>query len=535
MLARTPDGTALEISSDQRSFMLARSASIAGLAGVAIYLRDAGPHQSWLAVFLLACVPAALLVEVLWPSERNPWSQPLFDTGAIAIGVLIAPAAWFAATTIGALVVGKATARGSQSSPWIVLTVSCVLLSGTGFAAFWHRIDAALPVLLGLAVAIPVVVYYARREARRSERVRSEALRFESLARIAGGVGHDFNNLLMGISGSGELLAAELPGDHPARPALAALLSGVHRASLLSSQLVSFSGHAVAKRELLDLAKEAADLAVVLEAVVPKGISLRIDAPAPLPPIFGDRAQLQQVLMNLVLNAAESYASRIGAVDVVLREERDAHGRVSVSCTVRDRGCGIAARHLPRIFEPFFSTKGAGRGLGLSSLRRVIAEHGGRVAFESEPGRGSSFCIALPAATESRARVPAPPRTPLASKRRILVIEDEPAVRRVVEQMLLRLGYDAETAADGPQALELFQRHADRFDAVMLDLKMPGMDGWECLEHLDRIRPVPVLVSSGYDPSGTDAVPRPAGARLAFVGKPFSADALRGALEGLFV
>jgi signal transduction histidine kinase/CheY-like chemotaxis protein len=525
----------LEISHDQRTFMFARAAGIAGIALVAVYLRDAGPNQSWLAAFLFACVPAATLVELRWPSERNPWSQPLFDTSAIAIGVLIAPAAWHAGAAIGALVVGKATARGSQSSPWVVSVVSCLLLVSTGFAAWWHGIDGSLPVLLGLLVAIPAVIYYAQREARRSERVRSDALRFESLARIAGGIGHDFNNLLMGISGNGELLAAELPGDHPARPALASLLSGVHRASLLSAQLVSFSGHAVAKRELLDLAKEAADLAVVLEAVVPKGTSVRIDAPGPLPPIWGDRAQLQQVLMNLILNAAESYASRTGTVEVVLREERDADGRARVSCTVRDRGCGIAYRDVPRIFEPFFSTKGAGRGLGLSSLRRVIADHGGEVAVESEPGLGSSFRIALPAATEVRARAPAPPRIPLARKRRILVIEDEPAVRRVVEQLLLRLGYDAEVAADGPAALELFQRHADRFDAVMLDLKMPGMDGWECLGYLDRIRPVPVLVSSGYDPSGTDAVPRPAGAPLAFIGKPFSGDALRGALEGLFV
>ncbi len=520
---------------DHRFFIVARGGGILAVAAAAAGLPDLGPNQALLAA-LLACVaaPAAAFVEWLLPSDRNAWSQPVFDTAACVTGSLLAPGVWHPAAAIGALVVGKATARGARPVPWVVLATGSALIAGLGVSAWIHAVTGALPVLVGVGVAIPSVSYYAQRETRRSERVRRDAERAESLALVAGGLGHDFNNILMGISGNAELVACELPDGHPAREALAALVDGAHRASLLSAQLVAFSGGAVGGREPLDLAVEVSSLALLLESALPKGVSIRVDAETGLPPVAGDRAQLQQVLMNLILNAGEAYGSQRGCVEICLRRERDGDGCAWVRCTVADRGRGIAPRDLPSIFEPFFSTKSDRRGLGLASVERVLSDHAGRIEVESELDRGSRFSLVLPGLPLTAVPRPDPPPVESARERRVLVIEDEPEVRRVVERLLSRAGYGVELALDGASGLQLLQQDPKRFDAVLLDLKMPGMDGWECLERLDRVRPLPVLVTSGYDPSGDEIPARRGDAPLAFIGKPYSGRALFAALDGLF-
>lgn len=525
----------MTLSRDRRQYLLARVVSLLAIAFCAAWLGRFEPEGVRLALFLaLVATPVAAWLEFRYPDEMYSSGQPLLDTVVIAIGVWLAPSAWHPGVAIGALIVGKSTLQNATMRPALVAGVSGILLAGAGLSAWWNAIDTAFPVLVGIAVATPAVVYYAYRESRRSDAQRTEAQRLESLARIAGGVGHDFNNLLMSIYGNAELVAAELPADHPSRQALSALLSGVHRASLLSAQLVSFSGRAVREHELLDLGVEAAELALLLEAAVPKGVEIRLGVAPDLPLVSGDRAQLQQVLMNLILNAGEAYGGQAGTIDVELHNAAKPGDPPRVACVVRDRGRGIAAAERPHIFEPFFSTKSSARGLGLSSVQRVVAAHGGSVAVESEPGAGSEFRIELPAVPRAAAPADSKPEPARTEQRRLLVVEDEPEVRRVVEKLLIRYGYAVECAADGARAIDLFQRDPKRFDAVVLDLKMPGMDGWECLAGLDRIRAIPVLVSSGYDPSDSELHTRRSQAPIAFINKPYSGRALGDAIAALF-
>jgi CheY-like chemotaxis protein len=272
---------------------------------------------------------------------------------------------------------------------------------------------------------------------------------------------------------------------------------------------------------------------MLLEAVVPKGVRIQVEVEPELPLVSGERAQLQQVLMNLILNAGESYGGRPGTIEIELRQITRPGEALRVVCSVRDHGRGITQDVRHHIFEPFFSTKSGARGLGLSAVERVIATHAGAIEVESEPGVGSLFRIELPATPRDGEEIARSPEPRAAQERRLLVVEDEPEVRRVVEKLLIRHGYAVETASDGAQAIELFQRDPKRFDAVILDLKLPGMDGWECLARLDSLRAIPVLVSSGFDPRSSEPAERRGNAPLAFINKPCAGRALRDALASL--
>jgi signal transduction histidine kinase len=210
----------MPISQSQRTYLLARGFGFLLLAAIAAALGELGLERFRLAAVLgFVITPASLIAEWRFPSERNPWTQPPGDAIAIGLCTWLAPATWHAAVAIGAVVIGKSSLRGSLSTPYVVLGVAGALLLGAGSSAWYYQLDGALPVTLGLLVAIPTVYYYAQREARRFEQDRSRAQRLDSLAQIAGGVGHDFNNLLMSIYGNAELVAAELPDEHPSQQA----------------------------------------------------------------------------------------------------------------------------------------------------------------------------------------------------------------------------------------------------------------------------------------------------------------------------
>ncbi|MBK8724661.1 MAG: hypothetical protein IPL96_01080 [Holophagaceae bacterium] len=262
------------------------------------------------------------------------------------------------------------------------------------------------------------VVLRDRTEARQAsqekavlERQLFEAQKMESLGVMASGIAHDFNNLLMGILGNAGVVLDELGPDHPLALHVQAVQKGAHRASDLTRQLMAYTGRGQFHQDPLDLSMEVRETLQLLEATLPRNVALELDLVPELPAVDGDHVQIQQVLANLLINAAEAIADRPGWVRItttplhlaaedlasLLPGQSLAPG-VFVRLEVRDNGPGMDKATLARVFEPFFSTKFQGRGLGLSAILGIVKGHRGGVRAESEPGRGSCFSVYFPAA-----------------------------------------------------------------------------------------------------------------------------------------
>ena len=260
-------------------------------------------------------------------------------------------------------------------------------------------------------------------------------------------------------------------------------------------------GRNLAVDQALELESEVRDLVALMEPIVPKGITLELTSSLDGQHVVGDRAQVQQVVMNLILNAAE--ASRApDLVRISLEPVVDSKRREWVDLVVADSGVGIPAEEQAHIFDPFFSSKGNGSGLGLASSRKIVRALGGTIQITSEDGRGTRASVWLPATRGTGApRRPKPP-IPMTGGRVVLVVDDEPSVRRVIALQLQQLDYQVVEAGDGPDAIAAYGEYADHIDLVVLDLKMPGMDGRAVLGELRRMRAdLPVILCSGYDPA----------------------------------
>lgn len=331
--------------------------------------------------------------------------------------------------------------------------------------------------------------------------------RLESLGVLAGGVAHDFNNLLTGILGNASLAEAVLKPDDPGRPLLREVLTASRRAAELTQQLLAYAGKGRVHREHLDLAELVRDLMPLLRPSIPSGVEMVLDLePAP---IRADAGQINQLVMNLAINAAEAVAEAVndtGTVVMTTRIEEIGSGEAhrlapgSYAClTVSDTGCGMDEGTLGRIFDPFFSTKFSGRGLGLAAARGIVHSHDGSIIVESAAGKGTTFTVRLPAiAAAAPVRRPVAPAE-LPGSGLILVVDDEDLVLRVAQASLEAHGYTALLASDGRSALDLVAASGDQIRAVVLDLTMPGMPSEEIVKHLRALRPtMPVMISSGY-------------------------------------
>ncbi|GAB4263145.1 MAG: hypothetical protein Kow0092_13830 [Deferrisomatales bacterium] len=384
-----------------------------------------------------------------------------------------------------------------------------------------------------------LVIYEDITEQRNLQEQLLQAQKMEAVGTLASGVAHDFNNLLQAIDGYTQLVRLRLrPGDEAA-----AWLDEVDKAAGRAAELVrgllAFSRKEKPQLAPLNLNRKVARAVAMLERTLPKMIRIETHLAEELWPVSGDAGRLEQVLLNLATNARDAMAD---GGRLVLRTENLPDGspdvplpgppeRRWVLLEVADTGCGMDAETLRHAFEPFFTTKGMGEGtgLGLSTVYGIVDAHGGRITCESRPGRGSTFRIYLPAAgSELQAQerpktseTPAPPGT-----ERILVVDDEDPVRQWVQRVLAIRGYSVVVAANGEEALDRLEREAGRVDLVVLDLGMPGMGGWRCLEELrSRYRHLPVIIVSGYAGPDTEEQARGAGAQ-AFLRKPFRADGL---------
>lgn len=399
-----------------------------------------------------------------------------------------------------------------------------------------------------------VLVFKDVTEQRRAEEERrslemqiQQGQKLESLGLLAGGIAHDLNNMLAGIQGNACLALAELPIDHGVHGRLDRIVGVCERASKVIQQILAYAGHVSCEASPVQLNDLVADMKEFMRVAVPDMISLETDLSPDLPLVEADSGQLQQVITSLLVNAVEAIGEQAGRITlstsmVELGEEelsrryprKDLKPGRYVRLSIADDGCGMSAETAARIFDPFFSKKGAGRGLGLSAIHGVIGVHHGGLRVESECGRGTRFTIILPAAPRRAApAVKHKTRAQMRSGSTLLVIDDDDEVRDVIRDMLTYRGLRVLTAEDGASGIELFREHVNEIDVVLLDMMMPGMSGDEVLPKLLDIRPdATVIVSSGFGEEGVASrfgEVKPAG----FVHKPFTPDVLIERISGV--
>ena len=370
-------------------------------------------------------------------------------------------------------------------------------------------------------------------EEKRLEAQYQQAQKMEAVGTLAGGIAHDFNNLLQVIKGYAELLQGEAGTGAKASPELSEIRQSAERGSELARQLLTFSRKVESAFRPLDLNLAVRKACALLERVIARMIAIELRLAPGLKPVNADPGQIEQVLMNLAINARDAMPEggtlSIGTANCVLDEEfcRDHLGLEPgphVRLWVADSGVGMSRETLSRIFEPFFTTKGIGKGtgLGLAMVYGIVRNHRGTIAVESNPGSGACFTIFIPASTEAaHAEEGISDESLPGGTETILLVDDDDKVRALGERMLHRAGYSVLPAPDGEHALQLFGQKAADIDLVVLDMIMPGMGGMLCLEQLLKFDPAPkVLISSGYSPEGQARAALDAGA-VGFVLKPY--------------
>ena len=383
----------------------------------------------------------------------------------------------------------------------------------------------------------------AEEERRRLEDQVRYAQKLESLGVLAGGIAHDFNNLLQAILGNVELAMLGLPEESAAHGELERARTAALRSADLANQMLAYSGRGKFIVQPLSLSQLVQEMAGLLEVSISKKVTITYCFADQLPPIEGDVVQIRQVIMNLITNAAEAIGDNQGAIEVSTGTVRAGRGDLSETCffldehfpegdyvflQVDDSGCGMDQETLEKMFDPFFTRKLSGRGLGLAAVLGIVRGHRGAVDVDSQVGKGTRFRVLLPPGqtvanvpTESTnvADTPAATTTDTGT---VLVVDDEYSVREVARQMLQRAGFDVLTAGDGQEAVEIFRAHAQEIVAVLLDMKMPKMNGIEAYEEMRQIQPdACVILSSGY--TEQEATSRLQGKGLAgFIQKPYS-------------
>jgi PAS domain S-box-containing protein len=360
-----------------------------------------------------------------------------------------------------------------------------------------------------------------------------QAQRLEGIGRLAGGVAHDFNNLLTVIIGCLESLREQVGATPALREDLDQITAAAGRARDLTRQLLAFARKQVIAPVPLDLAEVVRDSERLLQRVVGEDVTLSVETEPGLWPVLCDPAQLEQVILNLVVNARDampaggtlSIAARNAEVELLL-DPQTGERRLGrwVRLSVRDSGTGMTPEVQAHLFEPFFTTKpsGKGTGLGLATVHGIVAQNGGYIEVESAPGRGTTFDVFLPRAADPPAapRPGAAPRTTTSCGETLLVIEDDPLVRNVTVRALRGAGYQVLVAGTGAEALSLLAQHEGPLDLVVTDVIMPGLTGPQVVDELRRTRPgLRALFVSGYAqdaiaqrgglPDGVELLPKP--------------------------
>jgi PAS domain S-box-containing protein len=367
--------------------------------------------------------------------------------------------------------------------------------------------------------------------------------KMEAIGRLAGGISHDFGNLLTIIAGYCMLIRDGLKGDDPLRAEVEGIQRASQRAASMIRHLLSFSRGQILSPRLLATEKAIGEMTEVLGRLIGENIELVTKIAPGLGCVRMDPTQFEQVLVNIVLNARDSMPGGgklwIGAAneDVPATAVHTGDGLPPgpyIRLTVTDTGCGMTPDVLSRIFEPFFSTKTQGTGLGLSSVYSIIQQSGGQISAESQVGTGTTMTIHLPRVLEiPEAEGPATPARVARGNETILLVEDEVDVRRFVREMLRSEGYSVVEARDQSDAITLFGSADEQFDLVLTDVVMPNMSGPELADRLRGLRPdVKILFMSGYPRDEFEKNPK-RGETVHFIQKPLSSKILAEKVRGI--
>ncbi len=412
----------------------------------------------------------------------------------------------------------------------------------------------------GMVVIIRDITERKQAEAEREklEAQNRQLQKAESLGRMAGAIAHTFNNQLSVVIGNLEMVLRGLPQGMGAVKSLTAAMEAAEKAADVSGQMLTYLGLSFGKHEPLDLSEACLRTLPILQALMPGKAVLETDLPSPGPVISANVNEIQQVLTNLVTNAWEAIGEEGGAIqlgvktvswaDIPVKHCYPVHWNPrehAYACLeVVDAGCGITDKNIENLFDPFFSSKFTGRGLGLSVVTGIVQAHGGAVSVESKPGRGSTFRAFFPVSAEEIPRQPV--KATKAAKAvkaaefeeggTVLLVEDEESVREMAADLLTSLGFSVIEAKDGIEAVEVFRRRRDEIRFVLCDLTMPCMNGWETLTALRKLAPgIPVILASGYDEAYVMAGDHPEWPQV-FLGKPYKfkglSDAISQALDG---
>ena len=376
-------------------------------------------------------------------------------------------------------------------------------------------------------------------ERKRLEAQLRKAQKMEAIGTLAGGVAHDFNNILQVISGYVEILLLNKGKEDPDSEKLGAVARSVDKASDLVRQLLTFSREVESELGMVDLNQEVKQVSGMLERAIPKMVHIELALNPDLEAVSGDPVQIQQIMMNLAVNARDAMPE---GGTLSFRTEKvfldDRYCRIHLGATpgeyalltIADTGQGMDEEVMEHLFEPFFTTKdtGGGTGLGLATVYGIVENHGGYITCDSRPGAGTTFKIYLPLFKQaSMGETGRRDRNLQRGGETILVVEDEPHIRELGEELLQEFGYKVLTSPDGKSALDLYAGKARDIDLVILDLIMPGMGGRRCLEEIIKINPeAKVLIASGHQPMGsTEGI---LAAAKGFVTKPYKLKQMLG-------
>ncbi len=384
------------------------------------------------------------------------------------------------------------------------------------------------------------------------ERQVQHAQKLESLGVLAGGIAHDFNNLLVGILGNAEIALSLLPGSMPAAESIHSIINASEKAAGLCRQMLAYSGKASYVVRPMDLGDMLLEILALMKVAISKKITIQDRLETGIPQVSVDATQMHQVTMNLITNASEAIGDRAGTITLStgmleLSTEDLAHLQPGTDISagtyeyfeISDDGCGMDGETCSKIFDPFYSTKFTGRGLGLAAVLGIVRGHGGAIGVESRPEEGTTIRVFLPVKDGKRPTEQEPLAVgvtePSESKATILVVDDEEIVLGVAKAILQRGGYEVLGALGGTQALDFFHRDQSRINLLIVDLTMPDISGYDVFTRIREVRQdIPILLCSGYDEH--DTMRKFTGHNLTgFIHKPYSArqllDKTRAALD----
>ena len=389
----------------------------------------------------------------------------------------------------------------------------------------------------------------AEEERRKLDAQIQHAQKFESMGVLAGGVAHDFNNLLTSILGNASLARKELSPASPAFESLEEIETASQRAAELCRQMLAYAGKGKFIIEPVGLNELVEEMAHLLEVSISKKVVLKYDFADNLPAIEADATQIRQVIMNLITNASEALGEESGTIKITTGTKKCTREFLRgiylgkelpegeyLCLEVADTGCGMDEETLAKMFDPFFTTKFTGRGLGLAAALGIARGHKGAIIVSSKPGRGTTFKIFFPATdrpAKPAEKEPAEVEQGWIGSGTILLVDDERGIRRLGKRILEDFGFDVLVAANGREAVRVFQKHKNEIVLVLLDLTMPKMSGDEAFQEIRQIKSdACVILSSGY--MEEDAVVRFAGRGLAgFLQKPYNSRVLEKKIRGV--